>query len=349
MPLILMVNKKSILDVSSSVDEHFNNVVLLATYDNVKGITDKTNKNTVALNTVYPATPSKFNDKSIYLSGSKYIGFTSKSVGTYTDLSGDFTIEFWMYTTIKGYNYKYVMGFGGLREDNSLCFGDLSGFGGGFAWRINGSLQYLNGIQIAVNTWQHHALVRSGNTLTHYVNGIAATSYSGTMPTFTLNGGFIGASDGGAYGQKCNLEELRVTKGVARYLENFTVPSARFPSASTTTFARLSDIAHSMNVFLSSNNVTATNVQYGWTSGRGDTPISSGKRYWEVRTSAANSRAYGMVGIIAANSPDANFNVEGYLGINYAKSIGYYVCTGGGAVYSNSRRHCVFVLRVFTP
>jgi hypothetical protein len=41
-----------------------------------------------------------------------------------------------------------------------------------------------------------------------------------------------------------------------------------------------------------------------------------------------------MVGIIAANSPDANFSTEGYIGSSYAKSIGYFVCTGGGAVYS---------------
>jgi hypothetical protein len=86
-----------------------------------------------------------------------------------------------MYATYKGNTYAYVMGFGGLGEGNSLCFGDMTRHSGGFAWRINGSWQYLNGIQIAINKWQHHALVRYGNTLTHYVDGVAATSGSGTI------------------------------------------------------------------------------------------------------------------------------------------------------------------------
>jgi hypothetical protein len=223
-----MVNKKKAAEITQEVDASFSNVVMLLTYDNFKGITDKSNRNTLNMFSVAPAAPSKFNDKSLYLNGRQYLGFTGKSAGQYTDLSGDFTIEFWMYTTYKGNNYAYVMGFGGLGEVNSLCFGDIASYGGGFAWRINGSWQYLNGIQIAINTWQHHALVRYGNTLTHYVDGVAATSYSSTMPTFSLNGGFIGASNGGAYGQQCNVEEIRVTKGVARYTGNFLVPTARF-------------------------------------------------------------------------------------------------------------------------
>jgi hypothetical protein len=82
------------------------------------------------------------------------------------------------------------------------------------------------------NNWHHVAVVRSSGTMNFYFDGSAqgsgtadSTNYSGAAGTLR-----IGAS--GAYISDLNgyIDDLRITKGVARYTANFTPPTAAFPN-----------------------------------------------------------------------------------------------------------------------
>lgn len=82
----------------------------------------------------------------------------------------------------------------------------------------------------ADGAWHHWAYVRSAGVGTFYIDGVAAgttadtQSYSAGNLTVGWNA-FIGANFNNAY-----LDDYRVTKGVARYNGNFTVPTMAFPN-----------------------------------------------------------------------------------------------------------------------
>jgi hypothetical protein len=85
---------------------------------------------------------------------------------------------------------------------------------------------------ITTNAWHHLAVVRSGSAVLVFFNGVQA----GASQTSTSN---LTASDSNALTigqfQGINyftgyLDELRITKGIARYNSNFTIPSSAYPN-----------------------------------------------------------------------------------------------------------------------
>jgi len=81
---------------------------------------------------------------------------------------------------------------------------------------------YLN------NTWAHIAIVRYSGNLYFYFNGTAqgsatadSTNYSGAVNTLTI--GYDPQGNGYYAGY---IDDLRITKGYARYTSNFTAPTS---------------------------------------------------------------------------------------------------------------------------
>ncbi|WP_291516557.1 LamG domain-containing protein [Bdellovibrio sp. ArHS] len=146
--------------------------------------------------------------------------------------NGDFTIETWVYPTV----LQTAWGIFDARTNGGTaamyCMG-LVNVGGVYRLEyFNGTSYKATSTSVAINTWSHVAIVRSGSTLSFYVNGvkdsttatIAATQTGGTSPV-------IGTKDDGlaGYGIVGYLDDFRITKGVARYTANFTPPSKAFP------------------------------------------------------------------------------------------------------------------------
>jgi hypothetical protein len=84
---------------------------------------------------------------------------------------------------------------------------------------------------LSATTWTHVALVRSGSTITFYISGTA----SGTL----TNSANFGSNNTPYAGGNANtspdyyngyIDDLRITKGYARYTSNFTPPTAAFPN-----------------------------------------------------------------------------------------------------------------------
>lgn len=90
----------------------------------------------------------------------------------------------------------------------------------------------VSGITLTANAWQHIAIVRSGNTWTVYVNGVSAGSGTNSNSFDCSVSGIGGATSGGLHYFNGYVDEIRITKGIARYTANFTPPSQAFDNVS---------------------------------------------------------------------------------------------------------------------
>ncbi|MEO8024111.1 LamG-like jellyroll fold domain-containing protein, partial [Polaromonas sp.] len=83
---------------------------------------------------------------------------------------------------------------------------------------------------IAANAWQHVAIVGNGTVMSVYVNGVPSTSTAAYTPFAALTGPlYIGKGGDGAFSG--SMDEIRISKGVARYSAAFTMPAAQFANA----------------------------------------------------------------------------------------------------------------------
>ena len=171
-----------------------------------------------------------------YGSGSLYFDGTGDALAIPTAAktnfafgTGNFTIEFWA--------WKSANGSGGY--DNVISFGTSGNYIGGFCVELSSSrgfcVVYDSAVQIQANfnpndaTWHHYAVVRNGSTFALYKDGIQLTTATLTPTLGTTGTGFIGA---GVTSSQVNfngyIDDLRVTKGVARYTANFQPPKVAF-------------------------------------------------------------------------------------------------------------------------
>jgi hypothetical protein len=175
-------------------------------------------------------TQAKFGTTSSYFDGSgDYL-----SVPNNAELqmgSGNFTWEFWWYpTSISGFQTPIEKGYtssGGLLLQTGNGNGTIVVY-------ASGSGVITASAAVTLNTWNHMALVRSGTSMVLYLNGTSVGS--ATNSTNFNNTGLMGiganVSGGGAGAYPINgyIDDLRVTKGVARYTANFTPPTTAFPT-----------------------------------------------------------------------------------------------------------------------
>jgi hypothetical protein len=136
--------------------------------------------------------------------------------------TGDHTIEFWYYRT--------------RTENFTKLFATDQG-GGPTSLQLNNNVpeyvsNYSNiatGTEIALNSWTHIAVTRSGNTIRLFQNGVLTGS--GTDSSEYYNSRIIVGNEQGLDAAIVGyIDDFRVTRGVARYTANFTPPSSQLPA-----------------------------------------------------------------------------------------------------------------------
>lgn len=143
--------------------------------------------------------------------------------------SGNFTIELWLYSTVgtsnesvvnKGYNNAGNLSYLLFLDSNTLGFFASSN---GTSFDIASNVSMGTATQ---NTWVHFAASRSGSSIRLFRNGtlINTVTSSATIYTGTTNL-YIGSSDSGGLNFNGYIDDLRITKGYARYTANFTPPT----------------------------------------------------------------------------------------------------------------------------
>ena len=168
-------------------------------------------------------TPAVFGGSAYFDGGSDYLALPTSP--TYLISTGNFTIECWVYKRSTTFDtiLSYSSG-SGLR-----IFVNASG---GLEFWVGASNQWgVSGI-VPNNTWNHIAFVRTGSTLTGYVNGVnvgtATTSTDYNAGTLNIGGEGTGSPWGGF------ITDLRITKGQALYTSNFVPPQTPLTAGTNT-------------------------------------------------------------------------------------------------------------------
>lgn len=202
-------------------DSSYNNVELLL-HGNGATFTDTSaSPKTVTPigSAVISTAQSKFGGASMYFDGSSGASVS----GLPSDLlSGAFTIEAWIYPTALGGDQTF--------------FDTNNGFFGGFGVYLNsGRLKvtrpYVADIidsgTITTGAWQHIAVTRDGSSVVRaFVNGSQVGGSVTNATSFgTTNVRIATSSNGSMQGY---VDDLRVTKGIARYTGAFTPPTAQY-------------------------------------------------------------------------------------------------------------------------
>lgn len=144
--------------------------------------------------------------------------------------TGDFTVEGWfrLNATTAG---QGMIGKGdpGTSSGWALFFNT----GPNLHVYQNGLYRCTSNSNQSTGTWYHFAAVRNGTTWTLYIDGVAQTT-TGTSGDNLDNTGNLrigGQLTGVAVDMNGWIDDLRITKGVARYTSNFTPPTAAFPNS----------------------------------------------------------------------------------------------------------------------
>ena len=146
---------------------------------------------------------------------------------TSLDLTGDYTIEFWVYDDSYSTNWRSILTIG--NEEIYLMSGTATGTG-----RIYTSLGPNKSNCWMEKTWNHVAIVRSGmgtNNTTLYINGQEFYNTTKTDSFSSGNAFRIGANAGGSSERfKDIVSDIRITNGTALYTSDFEPPTEPLPS-----------------------------------------------------------------------------------------------------------------------
>lgn len=132
--------------------------------------------------------------------------------------TGDFTVEFWLYFSTLGGNVDIVNG-----SSFSLYLKNGDPYYNVITLYANGADRIFSSA-VQNQTWMHVALTRSNSSVRLFINGVqSGNTYTDNTNYSSLTSFTIGSSVFNGY-----IDDLRITKGVARYTGNFTPPAAPF-------------------------------------------------------------------------------------------------------------------------
>ena len=225
----------------SNNDPYFNNVVLLVHMNGVDGSTTFIDSSNSA------KTITALGDAQIDTSQFKFGGASGLFDGTgdYLTLidssdwafgAGEFTME--AFIKLGNISYRTILNqsVAGASSDSSFIFwlssdaGAPSGIyvtNGGGSW----DKQCTALVTLDTSNFHHIAISRSGDTLMFFYDGIKKAE-TALGAGYTLNNSTrvleIGRQNGSFY-MNGWIDDLRVTKGVGRYLSDFTPPTQQLP------------------------------------------------------------------------------------------------------------------------
>jgi len=206
------------------------------TDNSVNNLTVSSNNGAKITSSIY-----KFGNSSAFFDGTDdYLSSANNSAFNLS--SGDFTVEFWFRTATLSLPASY-----------GVLVGQMSYTSAGWGiWQYSTTIYVYIGTGFAIqtpsvftstSTWYHIALVKNGtgaNSLKLYVDGVvqAQGNYTPTYASsYPLVIGGITTSTGWNNNFYCNgyMDELRITKGIARYTGSFTPPTSAFLDNTSTT------------------------------------------------------------------------------------------------------------------
>jgi len=228
--------------------------------------------------------------------------------------SSNWTIESWIYfNSVSSTQVIMNYGYEGSTQRSFVLYFNSDGTLH-LAYSTTGSNNTdtsFGSLGASTATWYHIAIVRNGSTITAYKNGTALGTTINIATNVIYYPGTAGAlrigTDGTNYFNGY-IDDLRITRGVARYTANFTVPAVAFPDVVPSTS---STITYTTS-FTTANNVTVTVV--------GTTTSTGGTSYYTTST-----------GIFAGTSAVHIFTASGFFtATTNISSVAFLAVAGGG-------------------
>jgi hypothetical protein len=172
------------------------------------------------------STAKKYGTQSMYFDGSVdclyCLNNEQLKVGT-----GDYTVEFWMYQTSAA-GTKVILEIGRAGASSGVGF-QIDTISGPLTVYYGSTIAtaFASGVTPTLNTWNHIAMTRQSGSTKFFVNGVQAGSAFSDTTNYTQASLWLGANAGGGSGYFPGyIDDLRITKGYARYTANFTPPTA---------------------------------------------------------------------------------------------------------------------------
>lgn len=226
----ITASRRRTAQVPGELDPYWQNVTLLMHFED--SIADQKGGNYSAAGTIGYAA-GKFG-RCLQLSTGDS-GVVQPAVTTDLDLPGGFTIEGWMKPNAGSsgaFINRFEVAAAGtgwqiyLETNGRLTFYHYSNGGS--------SLIYAAGSDVRDGQWHHVAVTRQGSTLRMFADGVligtgtSSANYTSTVARLSIGYQVQGDS---RYPFKGGIDDVRITKGVARYTANFTPPAAPFPNS----------------------------------------------------------------------------------------------------------------------
>jgi hypothetical protein len=197
------------------------NTSLLTNFTNA-GIIDATSDNVLETvgNAQISTAQSRFGGSSISFNGTNsYLQLPSNQ--TFSMGSSDWTVEMWLYPN----NVSNLQGLLSFGSNSWRLFLSASGL-----WYLSGSSSVIQTSQSIISTgqWYHIAICRSGlatGNIKMFLNGSQVGAAGSDNTNYAAATAFIGSEGAGSY-LNGFIDDLRVTRGFARYTANFVPPTS---------------------------------------------------------------------------------------------------------------------------
>lgn len=213
-------------------DPYWANVVLAMPMDGANGSTTFTDISPT------PKAVTRYGNAQISTAQSKFGGASAYFDGTGDYLtiphsddfnlsSGDFTVEFWFYLPSARANRLISKRSVATSKTWSISVTN-TGVPTFNLWNSAGTYYSATGPIAAFGAWVHVAAVRSGDIYTVFINGVAGTPFTSTVRPYTNTDPLaigVDLSNSALDNTLGYIDDLRITKGVARYTANFTPPT----------------------------------------------------------------------------------------------------------------------------
>lgn len=211
--------------------------VVLAMHMDDTGLTDKKGHSvTLSGNAARSSTQSKFGGYSAAFDGTgDYLSFADSNDWYFG--SGDFTIEAFIWPTNLSADREWIAQRN-TADANNFWFVRLQTNGKLRAYSKSGGTvitDVLSTGTVSTGAFTHVAVVRNSGSVTVAIGGTFGTAVTTNSSSAWANVGYslyIGTGDNSATpAWNGYIDEIRVTKGVAKWTSNFTPPSEAYPDA----------------------------------------------------------------------------------------------------------------------
>lgn len=218
---------------SPGADPYWSSVSALLHFDGTDGsttFTDETGKVWMASgNAQIDTSQSKFGDASGLFDGNGDYISTPSHMG-FGFGAGDYTVEVWVRPTAGGADQVIFDNRGGGNAGLAMYSSITAGSSGGKWGFANNTAVAATGSVLTVGAWAHLAVCREGTTVRGYKDGVQEFTFTDSRTYAASAPATIGSNYLGTQPLNARLDDLRITKGIARYTSNFTPPAAPFPA-----------------------------------------------------------------------------------------------------------------------